>query len=99
MASSTRTKKRSLHKKKALLATGRNATRLPKHAPRKARDQKLHIREKVDPKSETFCGGSHSEIWGRREGYKIQSVPPSQAKLATCGRCIRVAKSARRKLL
>jgi hypothetical protein len=61
--------------------------------------KKIHIRESPKKDSETLCGGSHSPIWGRSGEVELESVGPQQAAKATCGRCLRVARSARRKLI
>lgn len=54
---------------------------------------KLHIREAVAADSPTLCGGSHSPIWNISGDRPLESVSPQKAKDATCGRCMRVARS------
>jgi hypothetical protein len=66
---------------------------------RKRPAQKIHIRESPKKDSQTMCGGSHSAIWNLSGDRPLQTVSPQQADKATCGRCVRVAKSPKRKVL
>ena len=56
----------------------------------KAKPATIHIKGRAD--KDTFCGGSHSPIWHKAR-KSLSTTEPRNAKKATCGRCIRVAKS------
>ena len=65
------------------------ATKSTKRA-KVAKPATIHIKGRAD--KDTFCGGSHSPIWHKAR-KSLSTTEPRYAKKATCGRCIRVAKS------
>lgn len=66
---------------------------------RKRPNPKIHIRETPKKDSATLCGGSHSPLWNLKGDRPLVSVSPQQAEKSTCGRCLRVARSPKRKVL
>lgn len=55
--------------------------------PKSAKSATIHIKGRAD--KDTWCGGSHSPIWNR----ELTTIEPRNKKKATCGRCLRVARS------